>query len=154
MVRGIAGVILGYVVMAGLVFTTFTAAYLAMGADRAFQPGSYDVSPVWIGVSFVLGLVAAVVGGLVCAMVSRSGKGPLVLAALVLVLGLAMAVPVLAASAGPPPSARTGDVANLDAMQMAKQPAWVALLNPLVGAVGVVVGSRLVRKSSPDRLAT
>ena len=38
--RTIVGVIAGYLVMALLIFATFSAAYLLMGADAAFMPGS------------------------------------------------------------------------------------------------------------------
>lgn len=33
-------------------------------------------------------------------------------------------------------------------MQNARQPMWVALLNPLLGAIGVVVGARM--KGAPS----
>lgn len=140
MVRAVAGVLLGYVTMAVLVFTTFTTAYLGMGTDQAFCPGSYDPSPLWTAVSFVLGFVAAVVGGYACARVSRLPKPPLVLAGLVIVLGLLSAIPHLTAT--DEPKSRSGDVSNMEAMMNAHQPAWVALLNPFIGAAGVLVGSR------------
>lgn len=142
MVRAILGVILGYVVMFTAVFATFSGAYLAMGADAAFKPESYDVTPLWIAVSLVLGLGAALVGGWICAMVSRGGRAPLVLAGVVLVLGLAMAIPVLTGSAPEGPKVRTSDVGNMEAMQQAKQPDWITIVNPLIGAAGVLLGAR------------
>jgi hypothetical protein len=36
-----------------------------------------------------------------------------------------------------------GAVANMEAMQKARTPGWVALMNPLIGAVGVMVGAGL-----------
>jgi uncharacterized membrane protein YeaQ/YmgE (transglycosylase-associated protein family) len=121
----------------------FTIAYLLMGTEGAFQPDSYDVSGLWLATSIVLGLIAAVAGGFVCAAVAKSATPPNVLALVVVLLGLAMAVPALTKSAAP--QARTGDVGNTEAMQNAKQPAWIVLLNPLLGAVGVLVGARLKR---------
>lgn len=143
MVRSIIAVVVGYVVMALLVFVLFTAAYLAIGAEGAFVPGSYAVSGLWIVLSFVLSLVAAIVGGYACAAIARGGRAPLALAVLVIVLGMLAAIPVLTTpgEAG----ARAGDLPNMEAMMRARQPAWVALLLPLVGAAGVVVGSRLRR---------
>jgi hypothetical protein len=146
MAREIVGVIVGYVVMVLVVFTTFSAAYLLMGADAAFRPGTYQVSGLWLAVSFALGLVAAVAGGYVCASVARTKRAPLVLAAVVVFLGLLAAIPALTAPAETP--VRTGDVPNMEAMRQARTPAWVALVNPLVGAVGVVVGARLRRGAS------
>jgi hypothetical protein len=80
----------------------------------------------------------------VCAAVSRLPKPPLVLAVVVLVLGVLSAVPVLMASPGEQ-EARTGDVSNMDAMMKARQPAWAALLNPVLGVAGVLAGARLRR---------
>ena len=142
--RVIGGVVVGYLVMFAIVFVTFSIAFVSMGTDKAFKPGSYDVSGLWIAVSFVLGLVAAIVGGLVCALIAPGTKAPVALAALVLVLGLLMAVPVLTAKTEP--KVRTGKVGNMEAMQNAAQPAWIALLNPVVGAVGALAGAQLRRR--------
>ncbi len=62
MARTIGSVILGYLVMVIVVFATFSLAYQAMGVDRAYQPGTYDVSGLWIAVSIVLGILAAILG--------------------------------------------------------------------------------------------
>lgn len=144
MLRTIGGVILGYLTMAVLVFATFTVAYVAMGAEGAFEPGSYQVTPLWLVTSFVLGFLAALTGGLICAGVARSPKAPLVLAGIVLALGLLLAIPALTASNEVKP--REGAVGNFDAMQNAQQPGWVALLTPVLGAAGVFLGGRLRRR--------
>ena len=147
MVRAVLSVIAGYAAMFLVVFASFSAAYLAMGTERAFRPGTYEVSGLWLAVSFVLSVGAAAVGGRLCAALSRSGKAPWALAGLVLVLGLLMAVPVMQASRQNP-EPRTAAVGNLEAMSRARQPVWVALLNPRVGFVGVLVGARW-RKPAP-----
>ena len=141
--RNIGAVILGYVVMFAVVFITFSIAFLMMGTNMAFEEGSYSVSVLWLVVSFALGLIAAVVGGFVCAAVSRASKAPLILAGLVLVLGLLMALPVLSASYDDQTVMREIDVGTFDAMQKGKQPPWVALTNPFVGVIGVLLGSKL-----------
>lgn len=144
MLRAILSVVAGYTAMFLTLFLSFSAAYLAMGTESAFQPGSYEVSFVWIIISFVLGLAAAVIGGWLCAVVSRGSKAPSVLAGIVLVLGALMVFPVLRANreASPP---RTADVPNLEAMSKARQPTWIAIANPLLGCVGVLLGARLRR---------
>lgn len=146
MLRTIGGVVGGYVTMALIVFVLFSIAYLAMGADGAFQPGSYDVTALWLIVSFVLSLLAAIAGGFVCAVIARNSKGPLILAGLAVVLGLLLAIPVLTASNSDAARIRAANVGNLEAMQNAKQPGWVALLNPLVGAAGIILGARLKKQ--------
>jgi hypothetical protein len=135
------GVVVGYLVIFAIVFVTFSGAFYLLGVERTFQPGSYDVTMIWNIVSVVLGLVAAMVGGVVCLVIARSQTGPRALAALVLLLGLIMAVPVLT---GPPaPATRGPEVGNTEAMVQARQPVWAALANPFIGAFGVLLGARL-----------
>ena len=143
--RIIAGIVVGYLTLALLIFGLFTAAYLAMGASTAFKPGSYEPSATWIVVSFILGLMAAIVSGLVCAAIAPRTKAPLGLAGVVIVLGLALAIPTLAGT--PTAVERTADVPNMEAMMKAQTPAWIALLNPFVGAIGVLAGASLRKQS-------
>lgn len=152
MMRSIGAVILGYVIMFVGVFVAFTAAYLAMGAERSFLPGSYDVSPLWMVVMVLVSLVAAIVGGWVCAAVARSDAAPLVLAVLILVLGIAMALPGVL---GEPPAVgpRTGDVGNMQAMTKAQTPQWLTLLNPFIGAFGALLGARFARRRTASAYA-
>lgn len=141
MLRILASVVVGYLVLFLCVFALLTGAFFAMGTDRAFEPGSYQVTVTWILVSFVLSFAAAVVGGLVSKAIARTPTGPKALAGLVLVLGLALAAMV--AMAPSPPMDRPGDLSNLEAMQQAQQPVWVAVLNSFLGAAGVLLGGRL-----------
>jgi hypothetical protein len=140
------GVIAGYLVTACAVFLLFTLAYLLLGADGSFRSGTYEVSTTWIVVSFVLSLLAAIAGGMVSRMIGRSHLAPLILAVAVVLIGIILAVPVLRGTDSRP-VLRTGEVGNLEAMQNARQPASVALLNPLVGAIGVFIGGRLRRRA-------
>jgi hypothetical protein len=145
-VRGIAGVIVGYIAMFLFLFVAFSVAYLAMGQDLAFRPESYEPSVLWIAVSFTLGLPAAILGGLVCVQISRSVKAGKILAAVVFVIGIISAVPVVLAS-GEPAAVRSGDVSSMEAMMKAKQPVLVAVINPFLGALGVSIGTRLRRRT-------
>lgn len=151
MLRSIVGVVVGYLAMAVFVFATFSIAYLVLGADGAFREGSYEVSALWIIVSFVLSVIAAVVGGVVCTVIAKNLTACYVLAGIVLVLGLLMAIPVLTGGYEGMPEVRDGSVGNFEAMQYARQPAWIALLNPIVGAGGIVSGGRLRKR--PDAAA-
>ena len=147
MVRAVVAVVVGYVVMFALVFVTFIAAYLALGTDRVFQTGTYDVSAVWLAVGFALSVLAALVGGYVCAWIARR-RGPAVaLAGLVLVLGLAMALMGALAPPADRPATRTADVGNMEAMKYGRTPTWIALINPLIGSAGVLMGARLREKA-------
>jgi hypothetical protein len=139
--RKIAGVVAGYVVMFVAVFAAFSIAFVALGADRAFKPGSYDVTGLWLAVSTALSFVAALLGGWVAAAIGRNAQVPRLLAVVVVVLGVLLAIPSL--NAPRPDVPRTDDVGNADAMMNARQPPAVALLNPVIGAVGVLAGGRM-----------
>jgi hypothetical protein len=141
MARKIIGVIAGYVTMFVFVFLSFTILFLIIGPDGAFQSGSYQVSTTWLILSFVLGLIAAILGGLVCVLIAKERKIALWLAGIVLVLGFLLAIPALGEAESH--TVREGNVDNMDAMQNAKQPPITLILNPIIGAIGVLAGSRL-----------
>ncbi len=143
MLKAVLAVIAGYVVMALLMFATFSMAYLLMGADGAFRSGTYDVTPLWLVVSFVFSFIAAIVGGWVCATIASKSTAPKVFAAVVFLIGLGVALSILMASADAGPQVREGNVGNFAAMQNAKQPAWVALINALIAPAGILLGARL-----------
>ncbi len=147
-VKAIVAIVVGYLSMAVTVFVSFTAAYLIMGPDRAYKPGSYDVSTLWLASSIVLGFFAAIIGGLVCALVAgRGSKVPMILAGLALVLGLILAIGVIMAPEAAP-EVRPPDVGLLEAMSKSKQPGFAAVLNAFIGAVGVIIGARLCARGA------
>jgi hypothetical protein len=73
--------------------------------------------------------------------IAKKQAGPRALAALVLLLGLLMAVPVL--TGAPATATRGPEVGNTEAMMNARQPVWAAIANPFIGAFGVLLGARL-----------
>lgn len=141
MLKAIIAVIVSFVVMAIFSFAAFTCAYLCLGADRAFEPESYDVSTIWMVVMIVLSLIGGVVGGFVCAAISKSMGVCKVFAGIVLVLGLLSAI--VTTMKERPDTARSGDVPNFQAMRMAQTPMWLCLLNPVLSAAGVLLGARM-----------
>jgi hypothetical protein len=141
MLKSILGVIVGYIVMAIFSFAIYSGAYLGLGVDRVFEPDSYAVSTLWIVVMVVVAPLVGLVGGWVCAAISKSKGACMAFAIIVLALGLIFAIP--AAMKEHPDTARSGDVPNLQAMQMAQQPTWLCLLNPVLVAVGVLLGARM-----------
>ena len=150
MLRSVGAVVVGYIVMFIVVFVLLTGIYLALGADGAFQEGSYAPSMLWIGLMFVVGLVAAIAGGFTCAAIARGSKAPIALVVMVLVLGGLSAIPAFMPPDEDQPTARTGEVGNLEAMTRARTPGWVALLNPIVGVIGVMIGAQLKSGSAGD----
>jgi len=147
MLRAILAVVISYVLMFVLIFITFTCVYLLLGADGAFKPGTYDASNLWLAIAFLVNLVIAIIGGLICAAISKGGKARLGLAIVVFVMGLLLAIPSIMAQKANPNMVRAGNVSNMEAMTRAKEPVWVPLLFPFIGAAGVLIGGKLKRRS-------
>lgn len=141
MLKSILGVIVGYIVMAIFSFAAFTCAYIALGVDRVFEAGTYDVSTIWMVIMIVLSLIGGIVGGWICVAISKSKGACMTFAVIVLVLGLIVAI--MTKMKEHPDTARTGDVPNLQAMQMAQTPSWLCMLTPVLGAAGVLLGARM-----------
>ena len=148
MVRFMTAIVLGYVVMLVSVIAIFYVAYPLLGVDRLFEPGTYEAARGWIALSFAIGLVAAMTGGKVCARTAPATTAPVWLACIVFVLGALMAIPVITSDDDSRGGVRPAGITMADAMAHARQPVWVALINPLVGFVGVLVGAgtRAIRR--------
>ena len=146
--RIVGSVIVGYIVMFAVVFLALTLAWLVLGADRAFEPGTYGISVLWAITAVLVGVIAAVAGGYVCATIAKSPTGPKALAVVVVLLGLVSAAPLIMGSGEDGLSVREAAVGLFEAMGNARQPLWMALLNPLIGALGVILGARLKTRSS------
>ncbi|MEO6394136.1 MAG: hypothetical protein ABIP75_19945 [Pyrinomonadaceae bacterium] len=144
MLRGIVGVIVGYLAMFVVVFLCLTAAYLIMGTERVFLPGSFVADMPWMIIMVIVSIIAAVIGGLVCAKVAGGSTAPKVLAVLVFVLGLLLAIGTMGDNKAAVP--RTGELSNFEAMKNAKEPQWFSFANPLIGAIGVLAGAGLAKR--------
>ena len=141
MLRNILAALAGYIAMAAALFVLFSLLWLTMGPSRAFQPGSWEVSGGWALGSVVLGLVAAYLGGRVCAKVARDAGGATSLMTMVIVLGVIEALTPGEMAAGPRPD----DLSMMEATVGARQPTWLSWLNPVIGVVGVWFGSKRLR---------
>ena len=146
--RIIGSAIVGYLVIFPSVFLLMTLAWVALGPAGAFKPGVWDVTPLWIALMLLAGFVAAFAGGWVASKVAGDARGPKLLAAIVFVLGIVFALPVLTGSMPVAELPRPDQMPMFDAMNKGRQPAWVALLNPVIGAVGVLLGAR--RSAAPE----
>ena len=144
--RTALAVIAGYMTIVIVNMASAFGTFMALGLDGAFEPGSYLPSGRWITIAFFLGFLAAVLGGFVCALVSRDVGGPNLLAAAVLALGLVLAGFTLRERVDDPLPVRPPDVGVSEAARNARQPAWVAFVNPFVGVAGIMLGCRLRRR--------
>lgn len=146
--RKILAVICSFAAMYVLIFLTFSGAYMVIGMERTYLPGTYETGSLWNMVSLILGALAAGMAGWMCFRISRNVNTVRVLAAVILILGLIQAGSVMAS----PPSreARTESMDAIAAMGKTVTPLWLALLNPVVGAVFALMGGRVAEpKDSP-----
>jgi len=138
-------VVAGYAMIFAGVFVLMTLFWTLLGANGAFRPGSWDVTGTWIALLLGAGIVAAIAGGYVAAAVAKDARAGVWLAGLVFVLGVAMALPVLTAAPPADLGPRPDLLPMFAAMAKGQQPAWSALLNPVIGALGSIFGARLRR---------
>lgn len=142
--RTVAAVIVGYLFFMVAIFCVFTGLYLLMGTERVFEAGIYKPTMIWLAAMLVVSFIIGMASGVVARTIDKFGKGPLGLAVLMVVMGMLFAIPVFSAPTAPQP--RAANVPNMEAMTHAQTPLWVALLNPLLSAVGVVAGAKVKEK--------
>jgi len=143
MLRSIAAVILSYIAMAVVVIVAFSALWFGLGPNRLLVPGEWRGNIILCIAAPGITLVCGLLGGWMCAKIARGARGPVIaLAAVVLVLGLAMAFLTLRR---PEPSGpRDPDLTVQQVMEQGREPAWVAISNPIIGAAGVSLGGLVI----------
>ena len=141
--RKALGAVAGYVAYFFCVFVLFGGFSVVAGPDRLFLPGNYDPSFMWIVGALVVGFVAALIGGYVAALIGKSGAVKF-MAGLVVLVGAFVFVQLL--REGGAVKARTVDLPTMEAMFEAREPLWVAAVNPLLVGMGVFAGGALRRK--------
>jgi hypothetical protein len=140
MLRSILGVIVGYAALSLFFFATFAGVYFTLGVERIFQSDSYEVSALWLVLSAGISLAGAILGGYICAAISRNKRTCELFAAIVLIILIVFCIPKMRDRS---PHWRAGDVPFMDAMRLTQMPLWMHVLNPVLGAVGVLLGARM-----------
>jgi uncharacterized membrane protein YfcA len=144
MLRAILAVIAGYAAMFIVVALGLTLAYLALGPDWAYQAGTYDITPRWGILMLAVGLLAAILGGVACALIAKRSRNPVfaLIAAIVVLSALSAAYQL--SQPAPEDTTRAENDSVTDAANKARQPLWTLIANPIIGAVGVFLGAALV----------
>jgi hypothetical protein len=145
MLKSILAIIVSYAVMLVFFFAVFLGCFLALGSERVFQSDSYEVTTLWIALSIVLSFLGAILGGLICAAISKSKRTCQVFAFIVFFLGLLACIPAMRRSPDAP-NVRASEVTNLEALRLEVSPMWFHLLTPVVSAAGVLLGARIKRR--------
>lgn len=142
MLRSIVAVIVSYVVMIVFFMAVFTGCFLALGVERVFQTDSYEVSTLWIGLTIILSVLGAMIGGYLCAAISKSKRTCQVFAFIVFLGGLLACIPAMKRNPDAP-NVRAGEISNFEALQLEVSPMWVHLVTPALSAAGVLLGARM-----------
>ena len=153
MVRAIVGVIVGWLVSVACVFIGLAAAWMVLGASFAYEEGTLNVTVGWCAIALGVGLVAAILAGLVTALIAPSPRRtPVkVLAVLILVLGLANAVGyAFVDRPDAEPSKPVEEMTMADAIRESVSPNWFNFANALVGFVGVLIGGGIRPRPSAE----
>ncbi|MCR9074415.1 MAG: hypothetical protein NXI07_00095 [bacterium] len=146
--RNILGVIAGYIAMAIIIFVVQIGGYFVLGPDRVYQPGSFQLSVLYLVIWAVSGLAAAFVGGLVCAIVTKHSKGAVLsmIALMVLFSGFQLVGVLMQPKLTAEESVRTAELSTEEIFERGQKamPVWVVLTNPIIGVAGVMLGASLV----------
>lgn len=142
MLKAFGGIVAGYIAMAILVTILFHSLFLALGVERVFETDSYEISTLWIAILMAISFGSAIPGGYVCAAISKSLPACKALAAVVVVLGFLLCLPAIQRGESGP-NVRAGEVTSLEAMRLEVAPIWMHVLNPVLGAFGVLLGARM-----------
>jgi len=151
MLRIAVGAIVGYICIGLLVALLLTVTAIAMGPQRVYADESWQPSIAWCLASLGVGLVAAVISGLVAALVAATRRGAQALCSLVCVFGFSAAIfsDATPPADAPPRPAEMGFMDYLNSARYSRVPKWVDWANVAVGAAGTLVGARLYARRKP-----
>ncbi|QQS08294.1 MAG: hypothetical protein IPK69_09845 [Phycisphaerales bacterium] len=139
-VRSVLAILAGFVSMAIPTMGVFAVSAFAFGRE-VLMPEDQARAPVWFSLGImVVGLACTMLGGFVCAKVARSWMPVMFFAAIVLVFGIFSAI---GNERKPEPGPEVAEMPILEAVAHSKEPTWLAFGNPIVGALGVLLGGRL-----------
>jgi len=142
MLRSTLGVIVSYALLFLLWTALFFCAYALFGPERVFQPDSYEVSTLWLVLTGLITFFGAVGGGYLCALIGRSTRACQVLAFVVFLVAILLCIKAMRRDVGGL-HIRAGEVTAREAVELAVSPNWMHLLNPVIGAAGVLLGARM-----------
>lgn len=146
--RGSLAVLAGFLAMSGAAFISFTVAFFLM-SDRV-RPPPLEPSQSWAAVSALLGLLAALIGGVVCGGLSSGWVPSWVLAGLAVVIGFVYASACLAWGE---PGPRALDQGTLESQLGLRSPTWLLCANPILDVVGIILGARWMRRGRKSPVA-
>lgn len=153
MLRSILAVIVSYIIMFVLIFACFAALVFGLGIDGLLKPGSFQGNMIITIAAPSITIIVGLFGGWLCAKIAGGGSRGripvIVLAAINFVIGAVLAVGTLQKPY--PADPRPADMTLEQFMEVGREPTWVAVSNPIIGSIAVLIGGLAVASSSRRR---
>ena len=149
--RSIVAVVVSYLVMSVLIIGVFMGLWMGMGPDRLLKPGSWQGGMLLTVAAPGITLLAGLFGGWMCAKIGRGRTPAFALAAVVFVLGVVSAAFTLQKPF--PADPRPEGMTVTELFEKGREPTWVAVSNPILGALAVVVGGLLGARPKAEAAA-
>lgn len=149
MLRSTLAVIASYIAMAILVVAAFMGLWFGLGPNGLLQPNSFKGNMIITIAAPAIAIIGGLFGGWMCARIGRGRKPVIELAVVVLVLGLIMAYFTLQKPF--PADPRDPNMTVQEIMKKGREPTWVAIFNPIAGALSVLIGGLIMAAPSKSR---
>ena len=130
----------GSMLMVVVLFATPTAAYLGLGTERFFLPGSFAVTPLQMVMFCFLQCDAGLVTGPVMSKQTGDRRVPRIVAGMTSTFGMLMALPAIRGTVRDAVP-RDGSLAAMQAMLQAQTPVRIQSIAPALAALGVSAGA-------------
>jgi hypothetical protein len=137
MIRATAGVVSGFIVGFAISIGLFMAMWFGLGPDAILEKGLFKGNMILNIGAPLFTVIGGLVGGWLCARVSRSRRAVIACAAVLFLVGAWGAYDVLQK---PEPGPRAPGLTAKQALDKGREPTWFALINPLLGAGSILVG--------------
>lgn len=154
MLRSIAAVIISFIVMYVLIFVAFAALVFGLGIDGLLKPGSFQGNMLITIAAPSITILAGLFGGWLCVKIAgRAGSGGrtsiIALAALTFAFGAVSAAVTLQKPF--PADPRPADMTLEQFMAVGREPTWLAVSNPIIGSIAVLVSGLLLAGAGTQR---
>lgn len=147
MLRALLGVFVGFFVVIGASDGGNSVAWMVFGADILYKEGVWDVSLVWIILSIMIYIIAGLISGSVCEVVASKGtRAAILLSGVILVAGSLEAKNLKKTTDDQGQTARQVEATRFDSMKYARLPVLARFGNPLLAAIGILVGAEIIRR--------
>jgi len=137
MIRSILAVVLTYIAMSAFIIGVFMSLWLGLGPDRLLEPGSWKGNLFFSITAPTITVLAGLLGGWMCATIGRRRGPVLALAAVVLVVGMLLCYVTIQKPY--PEDPREPGLTMPQIMEKGREPTWLAVLNPIIGAVALLL---------------